>query len=348
MVSLAQCRAILADHPKVHSQSLAAREYKRLGPGLASLPFLDLNAPEPNDEQLWDYQKFWSPDNQPQIPVHRSSVPFRAAPSVAANPVGHLIQVDKHSSPPPIHRFDGNVPIHRLDGNVEANAKGQGNSQRSQSSRAGQDKPLPLPPPSGPPPVDHQRTEDDADEYMIAQIQALGLRGLKALSYIFISRHGSLEAAFEYMDANRSGQVSLNAWITCLLVMHAHPELEKLVGVTPQEIFAKIDTHNSSTISRSEFLAFFQSVQRGVQKGARKGKAPAAESTSPSKKGVQRSPKADEFGLKAIEDEEANLLAALGSLDDQLVSGDAQEDSARNAGRDRHGRPPRPKPLKVR
>jgi len=183
---------------------------------------------------------------------------------------------------------------------------------------------------------------------MLAQIQALGLRGLKALTYIFLSRHGSLEAAFEYMDANRSGQVSLNAWITCLLVMHAHPELEKLVGLTPQEIFARIDTHNSSTISRSEFLAFFQNVQKSVQKGARKGKAPAAESTSPSKKGVQRSPKADEFGLKAIEDEEANLLAVLGSLDDKLVAGDSQQDSARNAGRDRHGRPPRPKPLKVR
>merc|ERR1712146_634002 len=121
------------------------------------------------------------------------------------------------------------------------------------------------------------------------------------------------------MDANGTGQVSLNAWSVSLLVMHT--QLEKLVGMTPPELFGMIDTHNSSTISKNEFLAFFQSVQQGMQKAK------------------ERQRHSD---LKVIEEEETSLLNALGSLGNKLNGNQPKKPSAAPVAR--HGRP-RPKPL---
>jgi hypothetical protein len=172
--------------------------------------------------------------------------------------------------------------------------------------------------------VDH--TEAQTQEHISTQISALGLRGLDALAFIFCARHGSLEAAFDYMDANSSGQVSLNAWSVSLLVMHI--KLEELVGMTPHEIFGMIDTHNSSTISRNEFLIFFQGVQQGTENA--KGQA------------LSKDPE-----FKAIVDEEASLLAALGSLDQKLGGNSDQSKKDIPDPIARKARPPRPKALKL-
>lgn len=315
MVSLARCHEILADHPKIHPQSLAAKEYERLG--LASLPFMDRVDPNKEnegfvvkDEQFWDYQRQWSSE----IEVHE-----QASPSFA-------VKVDHNSLPPAIHRIEA-------DDRQVAKGNAKGKLTDPQLVLDGQ---------KGIGGNNLQHTEVEAEEHMLSEIQALGLRGLNVLVYIFLARHGSLEAAFDYMDANHTGQVSLNAWTTCLLVMRF--PLEQLVGLTPLEIFSRIDTHGSNTISRDEFLSFFQNVQRG----AHKGKKVSAASTTPSNPVVQRSPVAEDFGLEQIENEEARVLAALGSLDDKLDGGQANQGSAVNSVRERHGRPPRPKPSKRR
>eukprot|EP00746_Dinoflagellata_sp_MGD_P167960 gnl/MRDRNA2_/MRDRNA2_98990_c0_seq1.p1 gnl/MRDRNA2_/MRDRNA2_98990_c0~~gnl/MRDRNA2_/MRDRNA2_98990_c0_seq1.p1 ORF type:complete len:281 (+),score=50.24 gnl/MRDRNA2_/MRDRNA2_98990_c0_seq1:66-908(+) len=280
MVSLAQCQHILAEHPRIHPQSLAAKEYKRLG--LGSLPFLNWILPR-NENKIWEYQKQHSP--KPKTIIAQAPVP--APMAVRADEV----------APPSTSNLLIPVDIQTAT-------------------------------------VDH--AEAQAQEQISTQINALGIRGLDALVFIFLTRHGTLESVFDYMDANNSGQVSLNAWTVCLRVMHIH--LQELVGMAPNEIFGMIDTHNSSTISKNEFLTFFQPVQQGISNA--KGDQP--HSIKQSALGNK------DTELKAIEEEEANLLGALGSLEQKLV-GNADQPKRENAEPiARKARPPRPKSLKLR
>jgi hypothetical protein len=303
MVSFARCQHILADHPKVHPQSLAAKEYKKLG--FASLPFLEWN-PSPDGDRMWDYQK----QDQLRYPD----------PITAPNSPTIRVRVDKDLAP--------TIVVHAPDSPTIAGLQG-GTT------------------------VSPRSTE------IAAQIKALGLQGLNALLYIFHAKHGSLEAAFEHMDANGSRRVSLNDWSTNLLVMtngRNVSELEQLVGLSPREMFARMDVDDSSTISRDEFLTFFQRLQRQGIKGKGKGKGDARRKSNPavapdtrrkSNPAVQRSAATEDRKLKAIEDEEALLLAALGSLEEKLDGGPAKPAGAANVAPGRRGRPPRPKPLKL-
>lgn len=288
MVSLAQCQRILADHPRIHPHSLAGKEYQKLGGG--SLAFLQLDVKDDPVKGMWEYQAGQGVRMPSKVP---------APPTIT-------VSVDRSSLTPEGHGTDDNI----------LQNKPPPDSQAALHS------------PKGVQNVAAFKSDVESEERISAQIHALGLQGLNALVYIFLARHGGLDACFDYMDANNSGQVSLNAWSTCLLVMHL--QVEKLVGLTPSEIFAMIDTHNSNTISKDEFLSFFKKVQ---QEGSKVPSVRAAPVAVP------------DLNLKRIESEEAHLLAALGSLDEKLGGKPSQQGGAQPAAR--QGRPPRPKPLKL-
>lgn len=295
MISQIQCQRILKDHPRIHPQSLAGKEYKRLG--LGSLPFLSFSVPV-KDQAIWDYQKHDEIWHRSETHVaHKIVDQAPASVGEGSLPSAHRISSDAPAPPSVAVRVDNSSFLESVT-------------------------------------VDH--TETQTQEHISAQIHDLGLRGLDALVFIFFARHGSLEGVFEYMDANNSGQVSLNAWTTCLLVMHIH--LEQLVGMAPSEIFGMMDTHNSSTISKSEFLDFFRQVTQ-------KSKSVQSQHVVSESLGVKE-PERNVSNLFVDKDEEAKLLSDLGSLEQKLNVAQPKKASGERVAR--QGRPPRPKPLKLR
>jgi len=100
--------------------------------------------------------------------------------------------------------------------------------------------------------------ETDMDRAVAQQvkddIKRLDLRGIKALAHVFISKFGSLDGAFAWLDPTCKGYFPRVNWETGLLVMHV--DIEELTGLSTQDIYAQMMAL-SGMITKESWDAFF-------------------------------------------------------------------------------------------
>jgi len=97
-----------------------------------------------------------------------------------------------------------------------------------------------------------------AEESQLADdIQAMGLRGIAALRYIFMAKCGSLEAAFRWLDCGHTGHFARVHWETAAMILHI--DMEKLTGMRPREIYNKM-ANRKGLVTKANWDAFFNSA----------------------------------------------------------------------------------------